>query len=142
MTKKVLVTLCAAVALAGCSGRPTPDASQSNIPTVPMKKTIQLNDVNKSGQGGTATLEEINGKVKVSVTVGGSDKNPPRPANLNGGNCPSGDNAKYPLKAVVNGKSETDLPLSMQQLLDLGSTDITISASNKGTVVACGNIKS
>lgn len=108
----------------------------------PKVMTIQLSGENNSKETGTATLTEMNGKVKVSLSV----TNPPRataqPAHIHLGKCPNPGAIKYPLTSVVNGKSETILDVTFDQLKSLSPLAVNVhqSAPLISTYVSCGNL--
>lgn len=119
-----------------------PTAVTTATPTmaaVPTKKEIVLAEENKSGQKGTAMLEEINGKVRVTVSMSGA-KLGTQPAHIHIGVCPGVGTVKYPLTNVVNGKSTTMLDVTMSELLNQGPLALNLhkSAKEVGVYTACG----
>jgi len=103
---------------------------------------VTLQDQNGSGQDGTATLYEREGKTVVMVEVQKGTKTP-QPAHLHMGMCPKPGGVKYPLVNVVEGKSETTLDVPLSQLLAELPLAVNIhkSAAIIDTYVACGNIQ-
>ena len=74
---------------------------------------------NDSGLSGTATLEEEDGSVKVTLKL----KNTvlgilaaAKPAHIHLGSCANIGGVKYPLNSAVNGKSETVIKVSLADL--------------------------
>lgn len=110
---------------------------------LPAKVNVNLAALNNSGEQGTATLEEVNGQVKVMVNLTGAPADQPQPAHLHPGACAAPDPAPaYQLSAVVNGQSETLLEVSLAQLkgeLPL-SINVHKSADDAATYVACGDL--
>lgn len=144
MNKKIFLLAGTILFLGGCVNLSHPNDTGSGSSTLPMKRTLNLNQENKSGLGGSAAVEEVNGKVKVSITIGETSSPVSRPAVILTGNCPNAGTMKYQLNDVVNGKSETILPDNMQTLIALGWTQIVVEKSAKDTksVIACGDINS
>src|SRR5256885_1008114 len=69
--------------------------------------TVSLAEENKSGESGTATLKEQNGKVIATVSLTGFPKDTPQPDHIHAGNCPGVGKIVYPLNDVINGQSTT-----------------------------------
>jgi len=121
---------------------PTETAVATAAPTmeaVPTKKEIVLAEENKSGQKGMAVLEEVNGKVRVTVTMSGT-KMGTQPAHIHIGVCPGVGAVKYPLTNIVSGKSTTVLDVTMAELLNQGPLALNLhkSAAEVGVYTACG----
>lgn len=108
------------------------------------KMTVNLADLNNSGQTGTATLEESNGKVMVTINLSGGNFAQPQPAHIHTGSCPAPGGVKYPLTNVVNGKSETTLDTTLEALKAASPLAINIHKSQAEQTVytACGDLKS
>jgi hypothetical protein len=102
--------------------------------------TINLVSENKSGESGTATLQEVNGKVVVSVMVNGEVNGVTQPAHIHVGGCPGVGAVKYPLTSVVGGLSSTVLNVTMDELKAAGPLAINVhkSVAQSGVYVACG----
>ncbi|MFZ2149840.1 MAG: thioredoxin family protein [Minisyncoccia bacterium] len=83
-----------------------------------MKKDIvvTLSALNASGQAGKATFSEMSGKTKVMVEVSGSVTGVPQPSHIHVGEYSAPGAIVYPLSAVVNGKAETILDVSLETL--------------------------
>lgn len=127
------------------SPTPTPMASPTPSPSrQSMVMTIQLAAQNKSGEQGTAMLEEVNGKVKVTINLSGEPKGVSQPAHIHVGACPNPGTVKYPLSNVVNGKSETMLTISVDEIMQGLPLPLAVNVHKSGsdlkTYVACGNI--
>lgn len=126
----------------------TPSASETATPSptgevvVPKKKTITLVEENSSGQSGTAVVEDADGKVKVTIALGGTKVQGAQPAHIHIGVCPGVGAVKYPLSNVVNGKSTTMLMITMADLLSQGPLAINVHKSNAepNVYVSCGGL--
>ena len=105
--------------------------------------TVTIMQQNQSGESGTATLTPLDGgKTKVEISLKSAPKDVAQPAHIHDGNCASLDpKPKQGLENVVNGKSTTVVPVSLQQLVD-GKTAINVhkSAQEEKVYVACGDI--
>lgn len=105
------------------------------------KVTVQLAQENASGESGTATLEEINGKVTVTVSLTGYPTgDTAQPAHLHEGVCPGVGAVKYPLSPIVNGASVTTLDVTLATLkteLPL-ALNVHKSAAEAKVYTACG----
>lgn len=106
--------------------------------------TVALGAQNNSGESGTALLEDLNGKTKVSVRLSGTSAGAQQPAHIHLGACPTPGAVKYPLALVKNGNSETMLEVSLENLLKELPLAVNVhkSAAEAGAYVACGDIKS
>ena len=106
--------------------------------------TVKLGAQNKSGETGTAKLSPAGDKTKVEISLKGAAKGASQPAHVHQGSCANLDpNPKYGLSNVVNGKSTTEIPVKLEDLLkDQTAINVHKSADEVKTYVACGNIKS
>ncbi|MDO8600386.1 MAG: cupredoxin domain-containing protein [bacterium] len=104
--------------------------------------TVTLGAQNNSGESGSALLEDLNGKTKVSIRLSGAPSGVPQPAHIHLGACPAPGAVKYPLSNVSNGNSETMLEISLENLLKELPLAINVhkSAAEAGVYVACGDI--
>jgi CHRD domain len=106
--------------------------------------SIELGEQNASGQSGTATLSpNDDGTVHVSLEI----SNPPaeaQPAHIHQGTCAELDpTPAFPLESVVNGTSESDVDVSLQDLLDAVdgyAINVHKSDAEADVYVACGDI--
>ena len=101
---------------------------------------------NDSGLSGTATLEEEDGSVKVTLKL----KNTvlgilaaAKPAHIHLGSCANIGGVKYPLNSAVNGKSETMLNVSLADLKAQLPLAINVhkSVAEANVYVACTDVK-
>lgn len=104
--------------------------------------TIVLSEQNKSGEMGTATLMEENGKVKVTLILTGAAAGVTQPAHIHVGKCPDVGAVKYPLTSTKDGMSETMLDVTLAQLkseLPLG-INVHKSVAESKIYVSCGDL--
>ncbi len=122
---------------------PTTTTDQTASPSAMMSDvTVVLSEQNKSGESGTATLSEKDGKVKVTLNMTGAPKDVTQPAHIHIGKCPDVGAIKYPLTSPVNGTSETMLDVTFAQLkseLPLG-INVHKSATEASVYVSCGDV--
>ena len=117
--------------------------NQSTPGAVMKKMVVTLAAENSSGESGTVTLTEDNGKTKVSLTVSGYATSVAQPAHIHVGSCPGVGAVKYPLTNVVNGKSETTIDVTIDQLKAIEPLAINVhkSQAEAGSYVSCGALK-
>jgi len=106
--------------------------------------TVELKEVSNSGQKGTATLEDVGGgKTKVTVTL--SNKNDKaQPTHIFTGDCTGPINVQYQLLDIKDGKSETVLDNSLDEIQKAEPLAVTVHppvADWSGKYVACGNLQ-
>ncbi len=102
--------------------------------------TVALAQENESGESGTATLTEVDGKVTVSITLTGFVDGVSQPAHIHVGACPGVGAVKYPLSNVLNGGSDSYLDVSLNQLKSELPLAINVhkSAEEAKVYTACG----
>ncbi len=103
--------------------------------------TVVLAEENKSGESGTATLKEVEGKTVVTLTLTGYAN--PQPAHIHIGACPGVGAVKYPLTNVINGQSVTTLNVTLAELRQALPLAINVhqSATKITDYTACGALK-
>lgn len=105
--------------------------------------TAKLSPQNNSGESGTATLTKAGDKqTKVVLDVKGGPSGASQPVHIHKGTCEKLDpKPAYPLSPVVNGKSETTVNASLDDL-EKGGYAINghKSAQEVSTYVFCGNL--
>lgn len=114
-----------------------PGTSRMQIPLA----SIQGSGINQSG---TATLEEKNGKVTVRLDLNRvSEINTPQPAHMHFGSCPGVGSVVYPLNEVVNGKSETVLNTTLEQIRRQLPMAINVHKSQQEITMytSCGDLR-
>ena len=147
---------------AGCSGGSTPAADDtapaaaaddapaaandtqmdvlkdSIVPT-----SITLYEENDSGQQGTATLEDVFGKTRVTLTITNPPADITQPAHIHMDECNSIGSVEYPLTDLLNGQSVTILDTPLDQIRSEAPLSINVHKSNDeaGIYVACGEIE-
>lgn len=114
-------------------------------PPPPRSLTIQLSEQNKSGESGTATLTEENGKTKVVLALSKitADILPLQPAHIHQGTCAKIGAVDYPLTGVFNGSSETVVNATFDELTGGGvdrAINVHQSQQKANVYVACGDL--
>ncbi len=108
-------------------------------------KTVTLQEQNDLGQTGTAVLTELDdSRVQVVLNMTGGNLTQPQPAHIHVGSCPNPGAVQYPLTNVVNGKSETTLSMSMEDIMnssDKLAINVHKSAAEASVYTACGDLK-
>ncbi|MDO8594722.1 MAG: hypothetical protein Q7R93_04400 [bacterium] len=105
---------------------------------------IKLDEQNKSGQKGEATITQVGtSTVKVIVNITGKPSGVAQPAHIHLGSCPNPGAVKYPLTSVGKGASQTELPMTLDQLLSELPLAINVhkSAADIKTYTSCGDLK-
>ncbi len=105
------------------------------------KIDVILSPQNESNESGEVILEEMGGKLKVTLTMKGAP-NVSQPAHIHIGACPTPGAVKYPLSPVVNGRSETILDTNLEGLKKNLPLAINVHKSDAESkvYVACGNM--
>jgi hypothetical protein len=106
--------------------------------------SLPLKAQNKSGESGTVKLTPMGDKTKVEVSLRGAPKGVAQPAHVHEGSCAKLDpKPKYPLSNVVDGKSSSEVPAKMEELMG-GSMAVNVHKSGDDikTYVACADLKS
>lgn len=104
--------------------------------------TVNLTTENNSGISGTTTLTDLGGgKTRVEVRVNGAGAGP-QPVHIHEGACATlNPQPKYPLTAVTNGVSMTEVNVSLQDLTSAPyAINLHKSPQEVPVYVACGNI--
>jgi hypothetical protein len=103
---------------------------------------VTLDQLNGSGESGTATLKPVGNKTQVTIRLtGGSDIE--QPAHFHLGTCAKYEpRPLYPLEDVVNGKSTTTLSIPIEKLTG-GDLIVNVhkSYADIATQAACGIAK-
>lgn len=116
--------------------------SSESLPIEHMDQhTIQLSEQNASGEMGTATLVEKDGKVVVTLSVNNAPSTA-QPAHIHVGTCADIGAVKYPLTNVMNGMSETIIDTTLANLMSQGELAINVHKSTAALnlYVACGDL--
>ncbi len=106
------------------------------------QSTVILYEQNESGESGTATLVEENGKVIVTLQMTGAPQDIAQPAHIHVGTCPDVGAVKYPLTSPVNGMSETVLDVTLDQLLAEQPLGLNVhkSKDEASVYLSCGDL--
>ena len=104
---------------------------------------VALSAQNKSGESGTATLTDVDGKTKVVLKLSGTPSGVSQPAHIHTGACPNPGAVKYPLSYPVNGSSDTMLDVSLDTLKSQLPLAINVHKNSEElqVYVACGDVK-
>jgi len=104
--------------------------------------TVRMMSQSHSGEQGTATLTDLNGRTRVVIHLLHENTTGNQPAHIHAGTCAKSNPApKYPLKNVVLGDSNTIVDVPITSLLG-GRFAINVheSAKDLNRYVSCGNI--
>lgn len=104
--------------------------------------TLEMGAQNNSGQDGKATLTDMgNGKIKAVLDLDNGTAES-QPAHIHKGSCATLDpNPLIPLNNVVNGKSETEIEVSMATLTSGHAINVHKSAAEAAVYVSCADIE-
>lgn len=119
-------------------------STEAPVPSAtPQVMTVVLSENSGSGENGTATIKEVDGKVVVSVELTGQPDGVVQPMHIHKGSCPGVGDVLYPLSNAVLGKSETTLEVTMDELLAQSPIAINVhkSATQPQIYFSCGDIK-
>ncbi len=115
---------------------------QTQLANEPKTAVVELAAQNGSGESGTATLTETNGKTTVVLKMSGFPKGVSQPAHIHLGSCPKPGEVKYPLEFPLNGDSSTTLDVTLAQLKSMEPLAINVhkSGTQASVYVSCGNL--
>ena len=102
---------------------------------------VSMQAQNKSGETGSAKLTpEGADKTRVEITLKGAPNGTPQPAHIHEGSCAKLDpKPKHGLENVVNGKSTTVVPASLESVRGM-AINVHKSTDDIKTYVSCGDI--
>jgi hypothetical protein len=126
----LLLVLGLALALSACA------ASQAD------GRTVQLETLNDSGVTGSAVLTDLgDGTTRVEVDVDPAG-HPDMPAHIHPGTCENlVPQPLYPLDNVVDGQSETEIDVTLEELFAGGlALNLHNSTQDFGTYTACADL--
>lgn len=105
--------------------------------------SVDLEPQNNSGQKGSFTLTESDGKVTAVLKIDDEPKGATEPAHIHVGSCPTPGAVKFPLNSVVNGTSTTVLATTIETLKGMGALAVNVhkSATQSNVYVSCGDLK-
>ena len=127
----------AVFALAGCGSDDDDEASGDEV-------TVELSEVDGSGQTGTATLTSEGEMTLVSIQIDGDPVSESQPAHVHEGSCGDELNPEplYGLPNVADGSSEASVEASVDTLTgdDDYAINLHMSDDDLETYTSCGNI--
>jgi len=133
----ILALTLAVFALAGCGSDDDDEAAGDDV-------TVELSEVDGSGQTGTATLTSDGEMTLVSIQIDGDPVSDSQPAHIHEGNCGDELNPEplYGLPNVADGSSETSVEASVDTLTgdDDYAINLHMSDDDLETYTSCGNI--
>ena len=105
--------------------------------------TINLLKQNNSSESGTATLEEEDGQVVITLDLTGFEEGVSQPSHIHMGSCPDVGGVKYPLTNLLNGKSKTIINTTFAEMENGLPLAINVhkSAEEAGVYVSCGDLE-
>ena len=120
---------------------PTSSETMESQPQA-MEQTIVISEQNASGESGTATLKEENGKTVVTLAITGAPQTTPQPAHIHAGSCPDVGDVTYPLTSLVDGNSVTTIDATLADLKAAAPLGINVhkSAAQASIYVSCGDV--
>jgi hypothetical protein len=105
--------------------------------------TIHLGQMNNSGETGIATLTPVGSRTRVDIRLKGQPAGADQPVHIHDGTCANlNPTPKWVLHDIVNGRSTTIAPVSLELLLSAPYVvNAHLSVQHMGTYVACGEIR-
>ncbi len=142
MKKFIIVLLVVVVAVAVMFILSDRDLIEEESPDISETVTIELFEESQSGQSGFVTIEDIDGMALVTIEIVPGETGVSQPAHIHFENCENIGGVKYPLNNVVDGMSETQLEVSVEQILSERPLSINVhrSIEEAQIYVACGDI--
>jgi hypothetical protein len=111
-----------------------PAAAQDTI-------TIDMQEIEDSGQSGTANITSDGDQVVVSIEIDAGPDGEPQPVHIHEGNCRDLGDVAFPLEDVVDGVSESTADVSMSDLLANDyAINVHLSEDQMDVYVACGTL--
>lgn len=130
--KRIWLTLVAAAVLTVAAIAPA--AAQATA-------TIDMKEVDGSGQAGSADITTDGEQVIVSIEIDAGEAGVPQPAHIHEGSCRDLGDVAYPLNEVEDGVSETRVDVSMSELLaGEYAINVHLSEDEISTHVSCGTL--
>ncbi len=127
----------------------TPKTESRTVVNAPIQESSMtsrryiLGEQNNSQESGIVYFSENNGKTTVTISLDNFPKDVSQPAHIHFGVCHNPESIAYPLKSVVNGKSETVLNMKLRDLLEKLPLAVNVhkSETDAKTYVSCGNLQ-
>jgi hypothetical protein len=128
--KRIWVSLAAVVVLTIAAFSPA--AAQDTI-------TIDMQEIDGSGQSGTANITSDGDQVIVSIEIDPGPDGEPQPVHIHEGNCRDLGDVAFPLEDVVDGVSESTADVSLSELISGDyAINVHLSEDQMDVYVACG----
>ena len=122
----------------------TPDVkstTSANITGVTSGNSVNLSGFNRSDESGNAILEEIDSKLRITLSLEKYPVDALQPANIIMGTCKEPGSVLYPLASLYNGQSVTTLETTKPRLISQKPLIIAIAKSDKnGDFASCGSL--
>jgi len=143
MKLPLTAALIAGLAMGGLAFAQDKDKAPKKKSDGPKSVNVKLSQQNKSKESGTARLTPAGDKTKVELNIKGAPKGVSQPAHIHEGSCAKLDpKPAFPLSPLVNGKSETIVNASIDDLTSGGyAINGHKSAQEVSTYVFCGDLK-
>lgn len=103
---------------------------------------VALSEENASGETGKVNIKDIDGKVRLSLEMRGYPEDTLQLARIISGKCSSPSQIKYELVTINNGRSETTLDVSWEELKSELPLSIVVykAPTEMGSTSSCGNL--
>jgi hypothetical protein len=130
--KRIWVSLVAAALLTVAAIAPV--AGQDTV-------TINMQEVDDSGQSGSADITSDGDQVIVSIEIDAGPDGEPQPVHIHEGSCRDLGDVAFPLEDVVDGVSESTADVSLSELLaGEYAINVHLSEDEMDVYVACGTL--
>jgi hypothetical protein len=139
---KLVVPVLGALALAGCGGGGDSGSGVQQGGEIGSEAAVTLKEVNNSGEFGTASLFEDEGKVRILMdTEGPFDREFEQPVGIYKGTCPEPTGEPvHELNLLQDGVSETTVDTTLEELQAGGHVIAVRISTRDDTVTECGAI--
>lgn len=121
----------------------TPSSSQTrNASQSPQSFSIVLSQQNNSKETGIATIEGVDNKTKITLTLVEFPKKIKQPVHIHLGSCSDPLEVKYSLNNLVDGKSETTIDVDINKFTAEFPLIVNIhkSIEEANLYVSCGDL--
>ena len=112
-------------------------------PEVANEVTVNLQEQNRSGESGTATIVDAQEGVRVVLSLIGAPEGVTQPVHIHRNSCADIGEVLQPLEFLINGSSKTIIP-SLQAIIERVGLPLSInvhkSVEEASVYVACGDI--